>query len=301
MAGNSRYPRRSVISKISAILLAIADEGGLTLTEIGARSALPLSTVHRLANELVDWQVLERDTEGVFRTSPPFRNPGCRCLRVVEPTAEGMRAWAAPAMEDLFRVTGLPVRAGLLEGAEVAYIEKAEVSRPISRAVAAARLPAHATALGKVILAFSPTPTVDSILRGPLRRYTATTQTDPHQIRLAFRLIRASRFAVCDRELDDTWCSIAAPVLGPRGRLPCALEVRVPDLAGEERAARSALALAARYLSRELSHGCLCAARPPHDASMADNRNHEACLEHDWGWRELAPDAMHRVPLSAHE
>ena len=106
-----------IISKISTILLSIADEGGLTLTEIGARSALPLSTVHRLANELVDWQVLERDCDGVFRASRPFRNLSFRCCtQVVEPTADGMRAWAAPAMEDLFMATGLPVRAGLLEG-----------------------------------------------------------------------------------------------------------------------------------------------------------------------------------------
>jgi DNA-binding IclR family transcriptional regulator len=255
VAGNSRYPGRSVISKISAILLAIVAEGGLTLTEIGVRSAMPLSTVHRLANELADWQVLERDCDGVFRTSRSFRNPSFRCsMQVVEPTADDMRAWAAPAMEDLFRATGLPVRAGLLEGTEVAYLEKVDMARPVSRTVAAARLPPHATALGKALLAFSPASTVDGILRVPLRRYTATTQTDPQQIRLAFRSIRASRFAVSDRELDDTWCSIAAPVFGPAGRLLSALEVRVPDLTGGEAPARSALTVATRSLSRELSH-----------------------------------------------
>jgi DNA-binding IclR family transcriptional regulator len=286
VAGNSRYPGRSVISKISAILLAIVDEGGLTLTEIGARSALPLSTVHRLANELVDWQVLERDRDGVFRTSHPLRNPSFRCcMQVVEPTADGMRAWAAPAMEDLFMATGLPVRAGLLEGTEVAYLEKVDVSRPVSRTVAAARLPPHATALGKVLLAFSPAPTVDGILRGPLRRYTATTQTDPQQIRLAIRSVRASRFAVSDRELDDTWCSIAAPVFGPGGRLLSALEVRVPDLAGGESVARSALTVAARSLSRELSHW------PPTGHPQKCRFN---CRE-----MQLAADEAHEVSMRA--
>jgi hypothetical protein len=41
----------------------------------------------------------------------------------MKPGVVSMRTWAAPAMEDLFRVTGLPVRAGLLEGSEVTYLE----------------------------------------------------------------------------------------------------------------------------------------------------------------------------------
>jgi DNA-binding IclR family transcriptional regulator len=43
----------------------------------------------------------------------------------------------------------------VLDGAQVAYIEKVPGNLPVSLFSAAARLPAHATALGKALLAFS--------------------------------------------------------------------------------------------------------------------------------------------------
>jgi DNA-binding IclR family transcriptional regulator len=82
---------RSVISKVSAILPAVAEDGQSTLTEIGVRSDLALSTTHRLVAELT------ADTS--------FRDR------------------AAPVMEDPFRATGAWMRVGYLDGPGVAYIE----------------------------------------------------------------------------------------------------------------------------------------------------------------------------------
>jgi len=58
VAGNSKDRGRSVISKISAILLTAAEGSGYTLTEIATRSELPLSTVHRLVGELAAWGLM---------------------------------------------------------------------------------------------------------------------------------------------------------------------------------------------------------------------------------------------------
>ena len=56
-------------------------------------------------------------------------------------------------MEDLFRATGASVRVGYLDGMRVAYLEKTSAHVPVSD-VRSARLPVHATALGKALLAF---------------------------------------------------------------------------------------------------------------------------------------------------
>jgi IclR-like helix-turn-helix domain-containing protein len=50
----------------------VAVGGRRTLTEIAARSDLPLSTVHRLATELAAWRVLAHDDEGRYRAGPPL-------------------------------------------------------------------------------------------------------------------------------------------------------------------------------------------------------------------------------------
>ena len=232
VSGNSKHPGRTVISKISSIMLAVVEDKGQKLTEIATRSQLPLSTAHRLANELADWQVLERDADGGFRIGAAFSCSDGRRFHGPADLAEGIRARAVPIMEDLFRVTRMPVRVGFLDNVQVAYLEKVSPFFPVSRHLPAARLPPHATALGKALLAYSSAAVVDAVLATRLRRFTPYTVTTAEELRAALRAIRARRIAVCDRELDPTWIGVAAPVFGRGGSIAAAIEVRVRDLPG---------------------------------------------------------------------
>ena len=61
MSGGNGVIGRSVTSKVTSILDAFrSSEQQLSLAEISARTGMPLSTTHRLANELVRWGGLER-------------------------------------------------------------------------------------------------------------------------------------------------------------------------------------------------------------------------------------------------
>jgi DNA-binding IclR family transcriptional regulator len=253
VSGNSKHRGRTVISKISSILLVVAEDNPQKLTEIATRSQLPLSTAHRLTNELADWQVLERDADGGFRIGAAFRSSDGRRFHGAAEVADGIRACAAPIMEDIFRATRMPVRIGYLDDAQVAYIEKISPFYPVSRYVPAARLPPHATAIGKVLLAYSSTTVVDAVLATPLRRFTPLTVTIPEELRTAFRAVRAHRIAVSERELDPTWTGVAAPVFGVGGSIAAAIEVRVRDLPRDLTAARTALGIATACLSRDLA------------------------------------------------
>lgn len=248
MAGGAKEPGRSVISKIAAILQVIADCGGCTLTEIAARSDLPLSTVHRLATELAAWRVLARDEEGRYGPGPSLRSAGGRPACVPD-----VRDRAAPVLEDLFRATGGPVRVGFLDGGAVSYVEKVSAHRPVSWLSPAARLPAHATALGKALLAFAPASTVEDVLALGLQRYTPYTLTRPERLRWTLRTVRATGLALCDRELHRTGRAVAAPAFGDGGRGVAAVEIGVGDLARDVPAVRAPLAMAAAWLSRELA------------------------------------------------
>jgi DNA-binding IclR family transcriptional regulator len=252
MAGNSRTPGRSVISKVSAILLTVAENSRCTLTEIAARSELPLSTTHRLVAELAAWGVLERTKDGRFRAGPPVRTISGACRCGSGDAVASIRERAAPVMEDLFRVTGAQVRMGYLDGTRVAYVEKSSAHVPVSE-VCPARLPAHATALGKALLAFTSPRAAAPVLAGDLQQYTPRTVTHPDRLRLELRTVRATRLALCDGELEPQRSAVAMPVLGPAGDLVIALELRVRDLARDVPAWRPALEVAARALSRELS------------------------------------------------
>ncbi|MGE3287344.1 MAG: IclR family transcriptional regulator [Pseudonocardia sp.] len=241
-----------MISKVGMMLLAIS-EGCHRLTEIAARTGLPLSTVHRLATDLAAWRVLERGSDGRFRVGPALRGTGA-ATEGFDPGQPGLREPAVPVMEDLYRTLEVRVRVGVLsEPTEVAYVQKDSLHRPVSPDCAAARLPAHATALGKALLAFSPPAVVTMATAQRLRAFTPLTLTRADELNAALRTVRATRFAVSDRELDRESCAVAVPVFGTDGHAVAAIELQAQDLARDVAAWRATLTVAAGSLARELA------------------------------------------------
>ncbi len=141
----------------------------------------------------------------------------------------------------------------MLEGLDVAYIEKAEGNHPVSMVFESETLPAHATAMGKALLAFSPPHVVDAVVAKGLARYTPFTLTSPERLRRALATIRLTSVAVSRRELDLSASAVAVPAFGAGGGVAAALELTVAD-PRDFRLVQPPLIVAARSLSREL-HG----------------------------------------------
>ena len=195
VAGNGSEPRRSVISKVVAIVRSFDSGGSLTVTEIAQVADLPLSTVHRLAHELAAWGILHRRDDARFEAVLRARSGSRRDW------PPDLRELAAPTVDDLYAVTKNDVRLGVLDGPRVSYVEKTDGSRPLSDFSDAAKLPAHATALGRALLAFSPAETVDHVVRYGLRSYTSSTVTTAARLRHALNVVRMRGVAVVSREL----------------------------------------------------------------------------------------------------
>jgi DNA-binding IclR family transcriptional regulator len=260
MAGNSTESGRSVTSKITSILMTFTEGSEHSLTEIAQLAGLPISTAHRLTSELASWRLLERTDDGLYRAGLPLRMIGTADANTPPNVAER----APYVLEDLAAATRCRVRLGVLRELEVAYIEKQPGASPVTSFSAAATLPAHPTALGRALLAFCPTGTVEmAILRG-LRPYTAHTVTGPDRFRRALAVTRLTRVAVTRRELEPNSCGVAMPVFGPGGDVIAAIEVTVRDLARELQPVLAPLSIATRSLSRELAGGDLRLRRPYH-------------------------------------
>src|ERR1700730_511481 len=158
MAGNSAEPGRSVTSKIVAILLTFRDGNEHSLTEIARLTRLPVSTAHRLVTELAGWGVLERTDESTFRIGLPLKNRGSR--RSYTPA---IIESARRVLEDLVTAARTGACLGILTDTDVAYIEKRADHSPVTTFTQAPRLPAHASALGKALLAFSSSKMLDRV------------------------------------------------------------------------------------------------------------------------------------------
>ena len=248
MAGNSAQSGRSVTSKIAAILRTFTEGSEHSLTEIARLARLPISTAHRLTSELAAWRLLERTEDGIYRAGLPLRIIG-----TVGAAAPRMAERAPCVVEDLCAATRSRVRLGVLADGAVSYIEKSPGPHPTSAFCVAATLPAHATAVGRALLAFSPPRTVEMIIGRGLRPFTPHTVTSPERFRRALAVTRLTRVAVTRWELEPGVCGVAMPVFGPGGDIIAAIEVTVRDLGRDLQPCLAPLAIATRSLSRELA------------------------------------------------
>ena len=256
MAGNSTDPGRSVTSKVTAILLAFADGGVHTLTEIAAIANLPTSTAHRLASELVAWRLLERTEERSYRIGLPLRMIGSEYSEseVCSYTLAVRRA--LPVLNELSRATGNEVRIGVLRGSEVLTLQLPS-SRITERVHAEALLhgivPAHAAAAGKALLAFSPPSVVNQVIAAGLPAFTRHTITSPDVLRQKLSVIRLTQVATSRNEFECGRAAIAMPIFYGRNRVAAAIELTARDLGSELKPAANALSVACRSLSRQLA------------------------------------------------
>jgi DNA-binding IclR family transcriptional regulator len=231
---------------VVAIIRSFGSGRSLTITEVAQVADLPLSTTHRLVHELAAWGILTRRNDARYEIMLPsisWGRPDC---------PSGLRRVAAPAIQDLSAATKSGVRLGVFDGLQVMYVEKAYGGQPLSEFSTAATLPAHATALGRVLLAYSPPETVDDVVRHGLRAYTASTVATAARLRHVLKVTRLRGMAMVSGELLPGHCAVAVPVFGPGGEIAASLEVRLRDSPSDVASTLPALTVAARGLSRDL-------------------------------------------------
>jgi DNA-binding IclR family transcriptional regulator len=250
MAGNSTDPGRSVTSKVTAILMAFADGAVLTLTEIAGIAKLPTSTAHRLASELLAWRLLERTEEGGYRIGLPLRIIGKDATDFDILNRAVLVVRARPVLAELARTIRTDARLGALQGDEVVYLGHSSPT-PTAVATLTPALPTYATAVGRALLAFSPTSVVDRVLTDGMR--TAKTVTSPDKLRQTLAVIRLTQIATARDEYQVDRSAIAMPVFSGGGRVAAAVELTVREPGTDRKAATCALTVACRSLSRQLA------------------------------------------------
>jgi DNA-binding IclR family transcriptional regulator len=249
MVSDESIGGRTVISKTATILMVYLGGASHSLTEIAAITGLPLSTAHRLLCEMASWGLLERVDSGEYRVGFPLRAIGAAARGATDLEAE-----ASLVLQDLSYTLDADVRLGVLRDEEVEYMEKPAGRRPISTFGQNGLLPAHATAMGKALLAFSSQETVRRLLLCGLRAFTPHTVTAPDRLRHALAMTRLSKLAVVRWELEVGRSALAVPIFGSDGQVIAAVEVRVEDPAAEVSTVYPALTIAGRSLSRQLAY-----------------------------------------------
>lgn len=132
--------------------------------------------------------------------------------------ATGLRDHAHPYLEELRQRTSYTTSLGVLEGSEVLYLDRVVSFRRGQGAIdlglhTGSRLPAHCTAMGKLLLANLPDSEQRKLIASmKLRKRAPSTITSKKALRDELEEIYAAGFAVGDQELAADLYAIAAPV-----------------------------------------------------------------------------------------
>jgi DNA-binding IclR family transcriptional regulator len=262
MAGGAIESGRSVASRVVAILMAFSSGGTHSLTELAGLAGLPISTTHRLVGELVSRRVLERTEGGTYRVGLPLRMIGGISL----PSSPPLLEKTLEVIADVAAVTGTAVRVGVLNGHRLTVAVTAAGLAPAdgcADGIADDATPAHATALGRILLAFSPAEVVEEAI-AEARETTGSPPFSSERLRRLLTTTRLARVAV-HRNMTTGRSEVAVPVFGTGGALLAGLEASTPDPTVGFEQIRGALLVAAGSLSRQLA-----TAPPPAEPDIDD-------------------------------
>jgi IclR family transcriptional regulator, acetate operon repressor len=244
----------SIVGRVFLILAAFRREPVLGVSELARRTGIPRTSVHRLANQLLDEGALTR-VGTKFRIGATLFELGQLHF------PQKLREVLQPLLDDLQRMTGHDVALVELVNADVIVIAIARSRR--SRAELGhlgQRLPAHATAAGQVLLADS-----DAFPSGPLAALTSLTLVDRRRLRQRIAAVKLSGVSVEHGESEDGRSSVAMPVLNRHRRVLGAISVTGPTATFDVDAMLSTLGNFSSTLTaagRQASVGFFASARP---------------------------------------
>lgn len=228
-----------------------AHDADLTLTELGRRTRLPLSTVHRLLATLIQHGFIRQNPATKrYTLSVKFWEKGCLVVNW-----HGLTAQARPYMEEINRTLGETVTLGVMEDGFSVYIDEIQSLQPIgTQRYLGRRVPGHASATGKAILAHRPDE-IDRVLAHGLAKFTERTITRPKDLARELTRVRQQGYSVNRGAWLPNVVGIAAPVRNHSGRVIAAVSVSSPsDRMPRDRARRvgEKVAEVAARLSKEL-------------------------------------------------
>jgi DNA-binding IclR family transcriptional regulator len=218
----------SAMGKAFSVLEVISQaRQPMTMAEIMRACGLTKPTAHRITTMLADMGLIERDT---------LRRGFVEGPRLIKLSLDTIGA-AAPRnrrhaiLRSVSEKVGETCNFGILVGSEVVYVDRVEAKWPLGlRFEAGSRVPAHCTAIGKLLLALLPTSDLTAVVASmPLTRYTSQTTMDPANLMQSLDRIRRTRVGTDNGEFIDGVVCVSVPVITQQGQVVGAIAVSAPQ------------------------------------------------------------------------
>jgi Transcriptional regulator len=232
---------KSAERALRVLELLTTRESALTFTEIGGVLGVPASSLHGLLRTLASrgWLAYDEASRGYAL--------GIRALEAGNAYARSfpLPERARPIMTALRDELDETVQLAVRDGRHNVYLAKVDGSHALTLASEVGRrLPAHATGLGKVLLAdLPPQQAADLLGSQPLERFTTNTIADLPKLCRYLAVVRRRGYAVDNEEYSLGVLCIAAPVRDSTGQTVAAMSVSVPTVRFDRQRKQQALRL----------------------------------------------------------
>ena len=255
----SEYQIQTVANALR-VLEEFRTEGEIGVADLSRRLGLHKNNVFRLLATLEEQAYIEQDpiTER-YRLGLAALELG-RAFARSHPLLERCR----PVLDALAEATRESVHLGMLQDFEVVHVHGVTPNRLLlTQQRVGLRLPAHCTALGKVLVGCSPEGQAEAFERtagskGELEARTEETIVDSDKFLEHIRTVAGQGYALDLEECEEGLVCAAAPVHDASGRVAAAISISAPRARVGDEGLIGGLApqvvAAAEGLSRELGY-----------------------------------------------
>jgi DNA-binding IclR family transcriptional regulator len=220
----------------------------LTGAELARRLHLPRASVFRLLQTLELAGLVNRCDDGIrYQLGPGMLRLGFEYLASLEITEVGRSI-----IEALRDDCGYSVHIVIRDGKDVVFVAKAIGESAVFHSIQiGARLPAHATVLGRILLGNLDRDGLQSLYGdAELRAYTDTTPTTLDQLYDRIRDDLQRGYAISESGFESGISTIAAPVFDDSNRIVAAVSIDNP----RKKKLLGKVLACANDLSEQLSH-----------------------------------------------
>jgi IclR family acetate operon transcriptional repressor len=197
------------------------------MAEIIRGTGMTKPTAHRVVNMLLDMGFLERDgLDTGFIEGAGLVDLAHRTLAAAAP-----RSLRHSILQGISELVGETVNYGVLSGSEVLYLDRVEAKWPLGlRFDAGSRVPAHCTAVGKLLLSRMPDSDLRALVESmPMSAYTANTITAVEPLLSTLTNMRRDGIGTDDQEFMHGVVCVSVPVVDDNGRCFGGIAVSAPE------------------------------------------------------------------------
>lgn len=252
---DDRYTVPGLARGLQLLMQFNRDERELSGAELSRRMGLPRASVFRMLFTLEQSGFLERCSDGVsYKLGLSVLRLGFELLASMELTEVGR-----PIIDELRDRSGFSAHLVVRDARDVVFIAKAAGNNAMFHSIqVGARLPAHATVLGRTLM--SDLDLADLSKLFPETKLQAFTPKTPPNVKALKALIDQDRdrgYGVSMGGYETGISTIAAPVFNEQSRVAAAISISVPTQRIEDEALMPLVNLvkaAADQMTERLSH-----------------------------------------------